>query len=91
MGHGRLLQVKVQLRVAPHQPDTVEVWYHGAYYGLAVRADVAGEALAPPAAPPVSPTPTTRLSYLRILAEQQRAGRPIGLQYDHTTPKEDPP
>ncbi len=44
-----------------HQPDTVEVWYHGAYDGLAIRADVAGEDLAAPPGSPSLSTPNTEI------------------------------
>lgn len=76
-----LLQTKVQLRMAPQEPDTIEVWYQDVYYGRAVRADTVGAIPPAPAAAP-APQPTTGLSYLQILADRQRGGRPAGLHYE---------
>ncbi|AEW04158.1 Integrase catalytic region [Sulfobacillus acidophilus DSM 10332] len=74
-----LLQAEVQLRFDPHQPDTIDVWYHDAYDGRAVRAD---QLTQPPAADaPSTPPASTGLSYLTVLEARQRARRPAGLRY----------
>jgi hypothetical protein len=84
-----LLQISVQLRLAPEQPDVVEVWVDDHYYGRAVPADQVSDLVGANATPAGVPTVSTGLSYLRVLADQQRGHRPEGIPY-FTAEQEDP-
>lgn len=84
-----LLQIAVQLRLAPEQPDVVEVWVDDHYYGRAVPADQVSDLVGATATPAVVPAPPTGLSYLQVLADQQRGHRPEGIPY-FTAEQEDP-
>ena len=76
-----LLQTRVQLRLDPHQPDAVAIWYQGQYYGPAVKASAALPPESPLAAPVASEPAGPGLSYLTVLAERQAARRPTGVRY----------
>ncbi len=85
-----LLQARVQLRLDPHQPHVIDVWYQGQYYGPAVRANtVVPEAPAPPGPAGTGP-PGPGLSYLTILADRQAARRQPGIRYDARHQEEEP-
>ena len=86
-----LLQTPIQLRLAPEQPEVVEVWVDDHYYGRAVPADQVSDLLGANtnAPPPVVPAAPTGLSYLRVLADQQRGHRPEGIAYYTAEQEED--